>query len=79
MHLTLPPGEYQIGYAYPTSPMARRLRRWRTGGYYFQAAEQLLCFDTLATAMAHAASSTLQPHRWSMDHPLNRRWRPDAG
>ena len=69
MPLTLPQGEYQVGYAYPTSPMARRLCRWRVGGYYVQTKAQLLGFDTLPAALCHAGSSKLQPNRWSVDPP----------
>lgn len=61
---------YHVGYAYPTSPAAKAMRRESTGGYYVQVHGLIPC-DTFEQAMALAAELQATPDRWSMDHPLN--------
>ena len=66
---------YKVGYCYPSSPLARTLRRARSGCYYVATQRRLLPFDTIDQALAHAQTTGLQPGRWSIDHPLNAKFR----
>lgn len=81
--------EYHIGYAYPTSPAARRVASrtshhagsrdiYRTGCYYYSGPDDvLLAFGTATAAEEHASTTGLQPDRWSIDHPANAKFRRD--
>lgn len=68
---------YVVGYAYFSSPLAKRLGRAAQGCYYVTTAKTAVPFDTFAQALAHAPTTGLKPDRWSLDHPLNERFRPD--
>lgn len=68
---------YTVGYCYPRSPLARRLGRARAGCYYLATASKTQPFDSFEQALAQATTTGLQPQRWSLDHPLNAKYRPD--
>lgn len=70
----LPSNQHQIGYAYPSSPIACSLKRAATGCHYVQTSVELTGHDTYAEALATAAAHGTAPHRWSMDHPANARF-----
>ena len=72
------PATYEIGYAYASSETARKLRR-PDGCYFYRAAHDLQAFDTAAAAEEHAKGSGLSPSRFSIDHPLNAKYRPNYG
>ena len=67
-------GEHYLSYAYPTSIVASRLNRARTGCFYVQRADGATAAGSFAEALQVAAQQPTVPHRWSMDHPFNLRY-----
>lgn len=72
IHETTPqPGEHTICYAYPSSDLATRMKRARSGCYVVQTSSgQVPCSSYLEALMKARAQGTA-PSRWSIDHPLN--------
>lgn len=70
-------GEHYLGYAYPTSIMASRLKRARTGCFFVQRIDGTTPAASFAEALQVAAQQPTVPHRWSMDHPFNLRYLSD--
>lgn len=64
-------GEHLIGYAYPSSPLAKRMGRSRTGCYFVQTTAQQSPQPSYDAAVGHVAQLGTVPQRWSIDHPLN--------
>lgn len=76
MNATRPQGnEHTICYAYPSSPLACKLKRGMTGCYVVQTVGAELPFEGYDSAKGHADSLGTTPQRWSMDHPLNAAFR----
>lgn len=69
---------YEVGYAYPTSETANRLNR-SAGCHFYRASAVLLAFDAAADAEAYARSTGLAPSRFSIDHPMNAKYRLNYG
>lgn len=67
---------HRISYAYPSSPMARKLGRNAKGCYVAQIGAALTAHDTYAAALAYVAPMGTSPERWSIDHPENARFAP---
>ncbi len=67
-------GEHLISYAYPTSPVAVRLKRAREGCYAVTTDMAALPFPSYREALDHVETLKTTPQRWSMDHPLNRKY-----
>lgn len=67
-------GEHLIAYAYPSSPLACRLKRGNAGCYVVQTVSQQTPLATYPAALELAQSLGTAPQRWSMDHPLNARF-----
>jgi len=65
------PSEYRIGYAYPTSPLAKRLKRYSQGCWFIETVEGTASHASLQSAITEGKELGLVPHRWSWDHPLN--------
>jgi hypothetical protein len=72
------PATYEIGYAYPSSETANKLRR-PDGCYFYRAGQDLKAFDAAADAEEHAKAGGLAPSRFSIDHPLNAKYRANFG
>ena len=64
-------GEHSIGYAYPSSTLAKKMGRAKTGCHYVDAGGATTAVDSYSAAAEHAKSLGTKPNRWSMDHQAN--------
>ena len=60
---------HTIAYAYPSSTLARQMRRSATGCYTVTVGSKTTAHATYAEAVACAAALGTEPGRWSMDNP----------
>lgn len=67
-------GEHLISYAYPTSPLATRLKCASCGCYAVQTHDAAAAFPSYRDALTHVEQLKTSPQRWSMDHPLNAKY-----
>lgn len=64
--------QHVIGYAFPTSSLAKRLGFSRTGCFTVEVAGTVSPVKTFSEAKACVEKLGTTPGRWSWDHPLNR-------
>lgn len=60
---------HTIGYAYPSSPMAKRCGHARKGCYYLQIDGTAKGFPSYGEAVQATQHTSTTPDRWSLDHP----------
>ena len=65
---------HSIAYAYPSSTLARQMRRSASGCYTVTIGSKTTSHETYPDAAAFAATLGTEPHRWSMDNPENTRF-----
>lgn len=63
--------QHVIGYAFPTSSLAKKLGFSRTGCYTVEVAGTVSPVKTFSEAKTCVEKLGTEPGRWSWDHPLN--------
>jgi hypothetical protein len=65
------PVEHTIGYAYPSSSLAKSLGCAQTGCFTVQVGEKVVPAKSYSEARAAVQRLGTVPGRWSWDHPSN--------
>jgi len=70
--------QHYIGYACPTSEIARRCKKYHEGCFFVadtnftNSQDAHTPFNTYEEALAYAKTKGTRPNRWSLDHPANK-------